>query len=284
MKALALRKIETKPFAGRMAGFPPLDAGPLPSLRWIRIALLRIDPTYQREIGRRGEANILAIVRDFDWAKFSPLIVAPMADGLYVIIDGQHHATAAALRGFDSVPCLVVTADRRKQAAAFAAVNGNVTAMTPLQLHAARVAAGEPKALALAEACTAAGVSICRYPVPGNKMKAGETLAVSMLRGLLDKYGRDVFVAALSCITRTRQGNVGMIRSAIAEALCAVLEAEPTWWEDDKRLIRVMQAFDFPAAFNAARAASVTGGGTICDALIQSIGDHLEARLTGKAA
>lgn len=257
------------------------DVGPLPELRWIPINLLRVDAGYQREIGRRGKNNILAIARGFRWSKFSTIIVAPAVHhtDLFVIIDGQHHVTAAALRGIKEVPCQVVAADRREQADAFAAVNGNVTAMTSLQLHAARLVAGEPSATALAEACRDADVAICRYPVPANKMKAGETLAVGMLQKVFDKFGRDVFVSALCCITRTRRGNPGMIRAQIVEALCAVLEAEPTWRADQKRLIKAMQTFDFKAAFNAARSGAIDGEGTICDAMVDAIGAHLESKI-----
>jgi len=274
-----LRRIDIKLFGGRFAGTTKPDAGAAPQLQWIAVSQLRIDPTYQRHVLRTGEKNILAIARAFEWAKFAPVIVAPVAGGFYAIIDGQHRATAAALVGEKEVPCQVVIADRRKQAEAFAAVNGNVTAMSALQVHAARVASGEPQAMALAEACASAAVSICRYPLPANKMKPGETLAVGMLKNLLEKYGRDVFVAALRCITQTRRGNPGMIRAQIVDAICANLEAEPAWWSDDKRLIKAMQTFDFAEAFNAARATTVNGGGSIGDALVDSIGSHLEKRM-----
>jgi hypothetical protein len=279
-----LRRIDIKAFGGRFSGSTAPDSGPAPDLRWIAIVALRIDPSYQRHVLRTGEKNILAIARGFEWAKFAPVIVAPIEGGLFAIIDGQHRATAAALCGKKEVPCQVVIADRRKQAEAFAAVNGNVTAMSSLQLHAARVAAGEPKALALAEACAEADVSICRYPIPGNKMKPGETLAVGVMAGLLEKFGREIFVAALSCITKTRKGNPGMIRAQIVDALCAVLEAEPAWFADTKRLIIAMQTFDFAAEFNAARAKSVTEGDTIGAVLVESIYAHLDDKLAVSAA
>lgn len=202
----------------------------------------------------------------------------------YAIIDGQHRTIAAALRGLAEVPCQVVEADRAKQAESFAAVNGGVTAMTKLQLHVARVTAGEPKARFLDEVCASANVTICRYPVPGNKMKPGETLAVGSLQQLLEKFGRDTLVAALSTITGTRKGNPGMIRAAIVEALCVVLEAEPAWQADRKRLLFAMQTFDFTDRFNAARAAAVKEGCTVTAALVDTLGEHLEKKMAGKAA
>jgi hypothetical protein len=272
---MTLRAIDLAPFRARYNG-PATEVGERPELQWVRIAKLRIDPRYQREIGRRGAENILAIAAEFKWAKFAPVVVAPIKGGLFAIVDGQHRSTAAALRGFESVPCVIIAADEADQADAFVAINANVTAMSPLQLHAARLAAGNGKAAELAAACAEAEVTICRYPVPANKIKPGETLAAGMLQKLLAKYGRDVLVAALVCITQTRRGNPGLIRAGIVEALCSVLEAEPDWCADRKKLIFRMQTFDFGAQFNAARAASIESGDKVSSHLIEAIGDHLE--------
>lgn len=270
-----LRAIDLAPFRARYAGSSS-EVGERPELQWVKISRLRIDPRYQREIGRRGTENILAIATAFAWAKFAPVVVAPIKGGLFAIVDGQHRSTAAALRGFDSVPCVIIAADEADQADAFVAINANVTAMSPLQLHAARLAAGSSTASSLTEACTAAGVTICRYPVPANKMKPGDTLAVGMLQNMLAKYGRDVLVAALCCITQTRKGNPGLIRAGIVEALCAVIEAEPALLKDTKSLIFRMQTFDLAAQFNAARAASIESGNKVSSHLIEAIGEHLE--------
>lgn len=272
-----LRQIDPTPLKVRYAG-PKSDVGERPELQWIKISRLRIDPRYQRDIGRRGADNILAIAPAFRWAKFAPVIVAPIAGGLFAIVDGQHRTTAAALRGFESVPCVIIAAGDSEQADAFVAINANVTAMSPLQLHAARLAAGDEDATALTDVCLEAGVTICRYPVPANKIKPGETLAVAMLQSALKKYGRDVLIAGLSCITQTRRGNPGMIRAQIVDALCAVIEADRELCADRKRLIFDMQSFDFAAQFNAARATSIESGATVSTILVDLIGEHLEGR------
>src|SRR5262249_46646719 len=141
MTAPALAWIDTKPFVGVLQNVGPI-AGDKPQLRWIAIACLRIDRTYQREIVRRGAANIVRIAREFDWTRFGTVIVAEHEQGLYTVIDGQHRTTAAALRGIRDVPCQVVRATTAEAAAAFAAINGNITLMTAQQLHTARLAAG----------------------------------------------------------------------------------------------------------------------------------------------
>jgi hypothetical protein len=48
------------------------------------------------------------------------------------------------LRGQEKVPCQVVQADRAKQAAAYAAVNGNITKTTAQRLYHAKLAAKDP--------------------------------------------------------------------------------------------------------------------------------------------
>jgi len=271
---MTLRAIDPAPLRPRYAGAAS-EPGERPELQWLKISRLRIDPRYQRDIGRRGADNILAIAPAFRWAKFGPLIVAPIGEGLFAIVDGQHRATAAALRGFESVPCVIIAADDAEQADAFVAINANVTAMSPLQLHAARLAAGNKTAVALTEVCLEAGVTICRYPVPANKMKPGETLAVAMLQGALERFGRDVLIAALACITMTRKGNVGMIRAAIVEGLCLALKDARQTRADRKLLLFQMQSFDFSAQFNAARARSIDTGAKVAAILGGLVAAHL---------
>lgn len=251
-----------------------------PRLHWIAIASLRVDERYQRDIdGAKSAKNILSIAEHFSWKKFAPCVVAEAEEGLFAIIDGQHRTTAAALRGIRDVPCLIVDASLADQASAFAPINGNVTAVSPLQMHAARVAAGEVEAAALNEACEAAGVSICRYPIPAYDMKIGETLAVSTLDRQLKRYGREVFVAALSCITKTSDGNVGFVRAQVTEALCAVLSGEPTWTEDTPLLLTAMGSFDFAKQFSESRVAAAREGGGVAACLVERICIHLETEL-----
>jgi len=270
-----LRAIDLAPLIPRYSG-PMSEAGKKPEMKWLDVADLRIDPRYQREIRRAGIENILYIAIHFKWAKFTPVVVAPVARGLYAIVDGQHRTTAAALRGFKSVPCIVITASEAEQADAFVDINAKVTAMSPLQLHAARLAAGDATAAKLAEVCREADVTICRYPVPANNMKAGETLAVAMLQSALKRYGHAALVSALCCITQTRRGNVGMIRAQIIDALCAGIS--DLWLADRARLVFAMQTFDFAAQFNLARTKAIETGAKVASILAGAIARHLEER------
>jgi hypothetical protein len=241
-----------KPLNSKRFNLPtqPFTPGPAPILQWIAVELLVVDTEYQREIGRRGTINVMQIAEHFDWSKFAPVIVAPMEGGQFAIVDGQHRTTAAMLRNIDRVPCQVVQADRAKQAAAYAAVNGNITKTTPQQLYYARLAANEPDALEIANVCSAAGVEVIRRNIPLSEMKVGQTQAIGALARCLKLYGRDTLITALQCITQTADGNAGFVRATIIEALCQVLHDVPVWRDSGDTLLKVMDRFKFPDAWD----------------------------------
>jgi hypothetical protein len=284
--ALTLRSIDPTPFKAMLGGLGDCEPGPAPQLQWIEIGKLVVDTRYQRDLGKTGAKNIVRIAREFEWSKFAPVVVAPIEGGQWAIVDGQHRTTAAALRGITEVPCQVIIADPRKQAAAFAAINANVTEMSPMQVHAAKVAAGDETSLKLQAVCAEAGVHILRYPVQTTTQKVGDTMAVSMLYRMFAKFGADVLVAALSCITRSRDGYPGMVRSQLVSALCVVLEAEPEWCES-RKLLKAIGKLDLRQAFaDACKSATPGSGGGIVAELVDLISAHLEAEIPikGEAA
>jgi hypothetical protein len=234
--------LNTKRFNTPHSEFLP---GPAPFLEWIETEKLVVDSTYQRDIGRRGATNVVQIAENFDWSKFAPVIVAPVEGGQFAIVDGQHRTTAALLRGQKKVPCQVVQADRAKQAAAYAAVNGNITKTTAQQLYHAKLAAGDTEALAIAEVCATANVEIVRRNLIQSELKPGQTQAVSAIRRCYTLYGRDTLITALQCITQTADGNAGFVRATIIEALCEALHEEPAWRDAGETLLRTMDKFKF---------------------------------------
>jgi len=258
-----------------------LAAGPAPWLEWIEVEKLVVDDTYQRQIGKRGALNVRQIAENFDWSKFAPVIVAPIEGGQFAIVDGQHRTTAAMLHNLKKVPCQVVQADRAKQAAAYAAVNGNVTKTTAQQLYYARVAAGEQGALALQDVCSAADVRVARRNQVVAKMKVGETQAVGALARCLATYGKNTLITALQCITQTSDGNAGFVRATIIEALCSVLHKHEAWRESGETLLRVMDKFSFPDAWE-----EVAGGRDqiFPNTVVRLLAERLQKFLTGRFA
>lgn len=278
-----MRMIDLSPFSGFAAADLP-DTGAVPMMQWLALADLRIDPSYQRDVLRSGQASILKIARAFCWAKFTPVIVAAVEGGLYAIIDGQHRATAAALRGIEKVPCYVVIADRRQQAYAFAAINGQVTKLHAMSIYHARLAAGDPEVCAVQEACDTAGVTVMRFNVQANNLKRGETLASASLIQAYRDYGRDTLVTALQCVTETADGNPGLLCKPAIDALCIVLWGTPTWREAGGALLDAMDDFDFRENFTEAKVAHTRQGGTITSHLTRRLRDYLTQKLGGAHA
>ncbi len=238
-----LTPLSAERFAKPSSEFSP---GPAPQLQWLDVTKLVVDDSYQRAIGRRGAHNVNQIAEHFDWSKFAPVIVAPLEGGTYAVVDGQHRATAAMLRGIEQVPCQVVHMDRIKQAAAFAAVNGNVTKMLPAQLYWAKRVAGDPIAKQVAEVCEAADVTIVRTNKVLMKMKVGQTHAINKITKCVERYGRDVMIAALRSITKTSDGNAGFLRSTVIEAVVKVLNRHPEWWANEAVLHQALQSWSWP--------------------------------------
>lgn len=228
---MTVRELDT------MGILPPfaVDPGAKPELCFLPVASLRVDPAYQRPITKAGRKTIEKIVDGFQWAKFAPLIVTPIRDGLYAIIDGQHRATAALICGFDRLPCNVVDAGAAEASAIFAAVNGTVTPLSVLALFRAARAAGEPWARGVQAACDAAGIEPLTHPVPRSRMKPRQTIAIGTLRKVVAQFGVET-VGRVLAAEMARPGadvpgylNSDRVRQAVLEraALAAELPARP---------------------------------------------------------
>lgn len=189
-------------------------AQPLPDMHWIRTTDLVIDDTYQRKIERRGLRNIEAIASEFSWSRFTPLLVAPVGNSRYAIIDGQHRAHAAALVGYRLVPAMVVEMDAQEQALAFSRVNGHVTAVTPQQVYRAALAAGEPWALAADEAVSAAGCRLMSVNASAKNKKAGEVYCVAAVRAVVDGGHGKYLTAALKALRACSDADKPVMYSA----------------------------------------------------------------------
>lgn len=178
---------------------PQGDPGPKPELAWLPVGKLAVDPKYQRDTGSRRSQHLIAkIAADFRWSRFGVVLTVKHQRGWFVI-DGQHRVEAARARGnISHVPSVVLPhATVALAAADFVAINRDRVSVTPLHIHHAQLAAGDPAALAIARVCAAAGVTICRYPVPADKMIAGQTLAVQTIARIMRRRDEAFAIVAL---------------------------------------------------------------------------------------
>jgi hypothetical protein len=220
---LSILQWEVPPVPNREIGKPGHFA-------WIPLNKLMVDESYQRPIELAGKKNIKKIVEEFHWTKYGPLIVSPRFGDVFAIIDGQHHAVAALCHGgIKECPCWVLTCTPEEEARAFHTINGIVTRVHPQYLFRARIASGDPGAVAADEAARAAGAKIMPYPAQAHQLKPGETLAGKTIEACLGRYGREVVVTAMELITRTGDGNPGLMKADLIEGFCDALFKHPKW-------------------------------------------------------
>lgn len=195
---MAIRKLD-------ISDFPKIDIklGPEPELGFVPIDKLIIDDSYQRHIEKRGLKNILKIAANFDWAKFSPLMVSKRPDGLFAIIDGQHRSHAAALIGATRVPALISDLTAGEQAAAFSWINGTVTALNPNQIFKAALAALEPWAVQCDAIVARADCRLMTSPGSAASKKPGQVYTVNLVRKHVDAGNAQYLVAVLGGIRKS---------------------------------------------------------------------------------
>ena len=248
-----MRTISTEGFETPEAASP----GPEPTLRWLPIAALCVDPHYQAPITGIRRGDVHRIARAFSWSCFTPVVVAPLDAGKFAIIDGQRRTTAAALIGLQSVPCQVVDVDREQQALAFRTINRGIGSPSRMARHAAAVAASDAHAVGLADVCIRAGVELLRYPVPLDRQAAGQTMAVGALAQCLRRYGQNTLITALQCVTQTTNNQPGVLSARMIKALCAVLHGDRELRDGG---LAVLEAFDAIDLIALQRSASDKGG------------------------
>jgi hypothetical protein len=261
-------------------GFEKPDStspGAVPMLQWLKIEDLVVDPAYQRPIVGNGRRNVDRIAREFSWSCFAPVVVSPVEGGKFAIIDGQHRTTSAAILGIECVPCQIVIAAPEEQAAAFKAINGTITPISQMALHAAALVANEPWAVQIANVCACAQVEPLRYPVPINKQGPGQTMAAGAMTQCLKRYGEATLITALQCVTQTANNQPGALRARTIKALCDVLHRNTEWRESGLRLLEAFDSIDLVSL----QEDSVLDAATKRVGRVQAMSERIQTELRG---
>jgi hypothetical protein len=253
-----------------------ISAGTAPILRWLPIAELFVDPAYNRPILSKGRRTVERIARNFTWSCFAPVVVAAAEGGKFAIIDGLHRTTAAALVGFESVPCQIVTATREEQAVAFKVINRTTTPVSNTAFYAAGLVASESWAVRLAEVCVRAEVQLLRYPVPVDRQSTGQTMAIATLAQCLKRYGEETLITALQCVTQTTNNRPGALSARMIKALCAVLGGDPVLRDSGLALLEAFDAIDLMALAGSASVDAVAKG----ISPVQAIANRIRAEVS----
>jgi hypothetical protein len=263
-----------------------VSAGEAPVLDWLRVVDFVVDPTYHGSIAGKARRNVNRIAKGFSWVYFAPLVVTPAAEGKFIIIDGLQRATAAALVGFERVPCQIVIADRDKQAEAFKAINRSTGPVSRMALHAAAHAAGDDSAVLLAKLCARAEVELLHYPVPVDRQSGGQTMAVGAITQCLKRYGEETLITALQCVTQTTNNRPGILSARMIKALCVVLDADRARRDSGLALLEAFDAIDLAALQRAAAidaaAKKITPTQALSDSLHAELGRLLPRRVAAE--
>lgn len=159
-----------------------IDPGALPVLQWMPLDALVIDDRYQRPLAVGNWRSIEAIASNFQWSRFAPILVAPVEDGRFAVIDGQHRAHAARLCGFTSVPASVVEITVAEQAQAFTWVNKQAIRVNHWEVFKAALAAGDDWAVRADAAVSASGCRLMTRNSPAKEKRAGQVYIVAFIR------------------------------------------------------------------------------------------------------
>lgn len=234
-------------------------AGKVGRLHVIPISKLVVDSTYQRAVSVGSVRNIRRICGSFDWAKFLPVIVTEDGDR-FSIVDGQHRAIAALSVGVTSVPCYILSCSAAEAAAAFAAINGNVTPMQPIDLWFAELAAGRTKAVALKRVLDSAGVKVTRKK---EGFIVGETRSINVLARALDFYGPSILTTILQCIVETGDGNAGMLTGAVINGIGRAIRTKPEMLSNPSKLFDIFDGISISTMVYEAGIESARSGNPV---------------------
>lgn len=266
------RKLAGAALAQAEAVVPSAELGPEPELAWLGINLLSIDTRYQRPLGKDNLRLVNNIVRNFDWSKCAPLVVAAVKGGDgYVIIDGQHPWEAAKRHGgIPRLPCSIIFAPALvDQAAAFVALNGDRIAVHPLARFHARIAAGDERASRVARLCAQAGVKIARTPGSYGYLAPCTTVSPGMIEKRLE-LGDQVILRALSLLAAAQPDTPNVFSAAAIEAMVHIVATHGGAIEHT-RIVQALAKFNFAAELQAAKVTRAESGGRMWQALQRRI-------------
>jgi hypothetical protein len=193
-----------------LAGFTPavLADQPAPSLLWAEIASLVIDERYQRGLTPPGRRAIQRMADGWDWTKYQPILIAATPDGCHAVVDGQHRAHAAALAGLERLPAMIVPMTPAAQAQAFAAVNTSAIRLSGAALFKARLAGGDARAVAAADAVARAGCRLMTYTPSASQRRPGDIFTHALIEGMVEAGEGAAVEAGLRAIRESAQGSV----------------------------------------------------------------------------
>lgn len=212
----------SRPATSRLKCNPVL--GSPPTLEWRPVDELLIDPTYQREITAGPSQTLIRKIAMFwDWGLCQPLAVSRRPDGALTIVDGQHRASAAKMRGdVPHLPCVITSyANTGDEAAAFVALNQMRRPLNALDLFKAAVAAEDVEATAIVRALADSGLRIAKHS-NYTAWRVGDIANIGGIQRYWRRCGEPTVRAALAAMAKAWPGEVLRYAGSVFPGFVAV--------------------------------------------------------------
>jgi len=215
----------------------PHDPGPIavargpvcgnpPSLEWLGVAQLQIDPTYQRACdGSKSRALIARMIKRWEWALCQPLVVTRRLDGSLFVIDGQHRWNGAKARGdIPHLPCVVIPAiELEEEAKTFVNLNTARQRLSQVEIFNGMLAASDADALALVALLEETGWTLARH-ANSTQFKPGELACAPMLVRQVRALGEAPVRNALTALREAYPDTPVTTPSRLLQALMFIFE------------------------------------------------------------
>lgn len=172
---------------------------------------------YQRSISM---AHVLRTASDFDLYQINPIKVS-RRDGINYVFNGQHTVEIIAeVAGTREVPvwCMIYDdLDYVSEADVFAKQQKYVKALSPYEIFAANIEAGNDMQLIIRDLVASYGLSI------SDQKRAGHICAIATIEDIYRKYGFHVLDRTLRLCIATWEGDVNSLSSNILRGIAFLI-------------------------------------------------------------
>lgn len=241
--------------------------GQKPELMWVPVDKIVTDNNYQRDI---KPTRVRQILREFNWTKFQPVMLAEQEDGSYAVFDGQHRVAAArAHPQISEVPAAVVRLEsKRDEAGAFIGVNINRTAVTSVERYYAGLEAGDKDMLQLSSVLEKAGCEI--VPYNGAALKSNRTNSVTTVHRAIGTHGEAPVIQACKTLSSAWPRDNGALQGVFIRALAALYRRNANVISQD-RMLKVLSPLERKTLGTDAETIKKLSGGDAATALSRAI-------------
>lgn len=211
------------------APFKPVARGPQqgspPSLEFVALDRLNVDPAYQRATdGAHSRRIIVGMVKAWEWPLCQPLVVSRRLDGTLWVLDGQHRLSGARERGdIAHLPCVILpTLAIENEAKAFVHLNTRRQKLSQTDIFNGMLAAGDENSKQTAALIERSGWKIVRS-TNTTAWKPGDLACAPMIADQRRINGEPLLEAALTTLRAAYPDKVVTTPATLIKALVQYL-------------------------------------------------------------